>query len=329
MHGKHPRKPRTGGVSSVAPDIRGFELLLFDNLPGVSLLSFTPPANLDQGERISGPSSFGVGGWSLGNVRAGKSYTLQVTVHVPNPFGVPFGHKSSWHLFADVPQPEGCAGCGGLSASVTIAEPTLDGPTPGSGAVTFSVAESSFSWAATRQIQRVVRYAPTTPSRLDTLQPDAAGVGHEVTLSARLRRGGTVVAGEPVTFTVGSQGCVGTTTADGTAACTVTLDQPGGATTLTATYAGTVDYYPSSAMRPFTIVSYEFLCERARALVTKAGVADSLCAKLAAAERAAARGDTVAAANIREAFVNEVEAQRGTSLTDADAALLIRFVRLL
>ena len=56
---------------------------------------------------------------------------------------------------------------------------------------------------------------------------------------------------------------------------------------------------------------------------------DSLCAKLAAAEASAARGNTKAKGNQLDAFRNEVSAQSGKKLTAAEAATLIRLSNLL
>jgi hypothetical protein len=63
--------------------------------------------------------------------------------------------------------------------------------------------------------------------------------------------------------------------------------------------------------------------------VTKAGVANSLCADLDAAAAAAARGNAKAAANAIKSYVNDVSAQAGKSLTVDQANLLIRLAKAL
>jgi predicted extracellular nuclease len=61
--------------------------------------------------------------------------------------------------------------------------------------------------------------------------------------------------------------------------------------------------------------------------VDHAGLENSLLAKLRAAEAAAKRGDDAAKQEILAAFVNEVQAQSGKSLTAAQAEQLIRIAR--
>jgi len=63
--------------------------------------------------------------------------------------------------------------------------------------------------------------------------------------------------------------------------------------------------------------------------VTKAGVANSMISKLNAAEAAAARGNAQAKAGAIGAFINELQAQAGKSLTAAQAATLIALAQAL
>ena len=65
------------------------------------------------------------------------------------------------------------------------------------------------------------------------------------------------------------------------------------------------------------------LCSLALRVAAKDGVASSLCAKLDNAAAARARGNPKAAENILKSFTNEVNAQRGKSITSDDADLLI------
>ena len=71
------------------------------------------------------------------------------------------------------------------------------------------------------------------------------------------------------------------------------------------------------------VVTFDSLCALAGNYATKAGIADSLCAKLDSAAAARERGNGRAAENILKAFANEVEAQRGKSLTSENADTLI------
>ena len=68
------------------------------------------------------------------------------------------------------------------------------------------------------------------------------------------------------------------------------------------------------------VVTFDSLCDLVRVYVDKQDVANSLCDKLDAAEAKAARTGVT---DLR-AFVNQVEAQSGKSMTAAEAATLIR-----
>jgi len=76
-------------------------------------------------------------------------------------------------------------------------------------------------------------------------------------LSATLRAGPTSapVAGAAVAFTLGSQHCDSTTDVAGKAACTVVVDQPPGAVTVTAAFAGDPRLRASTTTTPFTITA--------------------------------------------------------------------------
>ena len=68
-------------------------------------------------------------------------------------------------------------------------------------------------------------------------------------------------------------------------------------------------------------VTYASLCALVQAYVDKEGVAHALCSKLEAAAAKADRKDQEADLH---AFVNQVEAQSGKSMTATEAATLIR-----
>jgi predicted extracellular nuclease len=87
---------------------------------------------------------------------------------------------------------------------------------------------------------------------------------------------------------------------------------------------------PASATLTYTIGSTEeTLCALTKILVTKEGVAKSLCAKLDAAAASGTRGNTIARDNQLSAYRNEVEAQRAKAMSDANATALIDLVGLL
>jgi hypothetical protein len=81
-----------------------------------------------------------------------------------------------------------------------------------------------------------------------------------------------------------------------------------------------------SGSTAFTVtVGFDSLCSLVEQFSTKAGIAHSLCAKLAAAGADAARGQLKAKSNVLDAFAQEVDAQSGKAFTAAHAALLVRF----
>jgi hypothetical protein len=83
-----------------------------------------------------------------------------------------------------------------------------------------------------------------------------------------------------------------------------------------------------TASTSFTVrVTYDSLCSLIGQFLAKNGVTDtglgtSLCAKLTAAQAAAARGDLTTKSNILAAFVNEVQAQTGKAFAIDQAAAL-------
>jgi len=78
-----------------------------------------------------------------------------------------------------------------------------------------------------------------------------------------------------------------------------------------------------SGSASFTVtVGVDSLCALVQQFSTKAGVAQSLCAKLSAANAKSTSGQTKPKDNILGAFANEVDAQTGKALTAAQASLL-------
>ena len=102
--------------------------------------------------------------------------------------------------------------------------------------------------------ETVVGPTPTTTTYTGpTTEPYLNGV----TLSATLVLGGTSipVVGQTITFTLGSQGCTGTTNSSGRASCSITsLTQvPGNYTVDIPVFAGMGNYQASSDSEPFVI----------------------------------------------------------------------------
>jgi hypothetical protein len=77
------------------------------------------------------------------------------------------------------------------------------------------------------------------------------------------------------------------------------------------------------------LFSYEGLCALTKQYVIKDDVADSMCAKLAAAASAEARGNREAKRGALGAYMNQVAAQSGKSLTHRRATTLTALARAL
>jgi len=99
----------------------------------------------------------------------------------------------------------------------------------------------------------------STPTTL-TYTGATAGDYHDgVTLSGVLTLSGTPagIAGQTITFSVGTQNCSGVTNASGAASCSLTLNQVPGPYAVTASFAGSGNYQASSASTPFSITKEE------------------------------------------------------------------------
>jgi hypothetical protein len=77
------------------------------------------------------------------------------------------------------------------------------------------------------------------------------------TLSARLTTPSGAEAGQPVSFTLGSQSCTGTTDGGGLAACSLTLAQQSGGYVATASFGGGGRLLPSQVSATYTITTEE------------------------------------------------------------------------
>jgi hypothetical protein len=219
-----------------------------------TFVSFLRPQNLDQGEQWN--DSTGDGnvnlGFDLANLVIGKQYSFSLVVQTPNPFTLSTVWAPAINVRENVRQSSTCSGCGAPTSSVTIPVPSLDGPTPASGAVTFSTGESHV-WSLNITSQRAMNYSATDGGGLIYAGPASGVAGQQVTLSTGWNPGGNgPLDGTPVTFTLGSQSCTGASS-DRQAACTITLSQPVGSYTLQLFTAGDVSVYPTSGSAPFSI----------------------------------------------------------------------------
>jgi hypothetical protein len=130
-------------------------------------------------------------------------------------------------------------GAGHASCSITPNEAagtyTVNATYAGSPAYDGSSASSPF----------VVTKEETTTTYTGASGPVANG--STATLSGVLKEDGTSpIAGRTLTLTLGTQSCTATTNASGSASCTVTVAQPLGPTTASASFAGDGFYKPSS-----------------------------------------------------------------------------------
>lgn len=144
-------------VKIVDPKFADGFVSLFIQGPGATVVSQSDPTNLDQGEDVSSS----LGRFDLGGLELGKTYVFTAVLHVENP---PFGRAIGPWTFTPSAQiyvsarGDGCTQCGLPGSSVTIADSTLDGSSPGVGAVTFAVDESNRLWDITKDMQYVTSY---------------------------------------------------------------------------------------------------------------------------------------------------------------------------
>jgi probable HAF family extracellular repeat protein len=81
------------------------------------------------------------------------------------------------------------------------------------------------------------------------------------------------------------------------------------------------------ASASFTVVvTHAGICALTRSFSNSSSVADGLCDKLAAAESAGARGNDKAAANILDAYRNQLRAQTGKAISAANAQVLLNLL---
>jgi hypothetical protein len=91
-----------------------------------------------------------------------------------------------------------------------------------------------------------------------TYSGDTSGDYHDmVTLAGDLTVSGAPVPGESVTFTLGTQSCSDTTDSSGHAACMLTINQPSGSYTSSASFTGDTAYAAATGSAAFTITKEE------------------------------------------------------------------------
>ena len=93
---------------------------------------------------------------------------------------------------------------------------------------------------------------------------------------------------------------------------------------LNSEFADNASDHEPQVTRLYLPVTATSLCTNVQQFVADAGIANSLCEKLKNAEDADLRGNQKAADNIRAAFVHEVDAQTGKTISAEAADLLKR-----
>jgi hypothetical protein len=137
------------------------------------------------------------------------------------------------------------------------------------------------------------------------------------TLSATLRddslSAGTAVPAQAITFTLGSQACVGITDSAGRASCTLVLNQASGAYSVIGEFAGSSTFQPSRASSQFAITREETTL----AYAGDATVANGGAARLSAILK---EDGTVAIAGRTVTFTlgSGATVQKCSALTDAN-----------
>jgi hypothetical protein len=261
-----------------------------DHDPLVALITLNDPPTVSAG----GPYTVNEGG------------SVAVTASGTDPEGGPLTY--AWDLDAD-----GTFEAAGQT--VTFSAAALDGPA--TRTIKVRATDSRGLTAANSATVIVANVSPTAtfhapPSVLagsdfslsltDTFDPSAADTAAGFTFAFDCGSGYEAFGSSS------SASCPTTVTGDRSVAGKI-RDKDGGVTEYRATV--------------HVVVTFDSLCALARSYATKAGIADSLCAKLDSAAAARERGNLKAAENILTAFANEVEAQRGKSLTSENADTLI------
>lgn len=130
--------------------------------PGVTVTSTSEPANLSGGQELTTTTDEEgmLVEWKLDGdrLRSGKTYTFAAVLHVPNSSSVPFEFRPEVGIETDLTTDLGERGPG---ATVSIADPSLDGETAGRGRVTFSVEQTTHTWQLSRVDSAIVFYEGT------------------------------------------------------------------------------------------------------------------------------------------------------------------------
>jgi hypothetical protein len=144
------------------------------------------PNNQSDGETLMSPacpSGSASCQWSLKGVKLNKTYVFSATLQVPNTTGAPSSYKPA--LTVSVTPNERPFGQAQFAQGRTISDPTLDGGTPGSGSIAYSVAETGAVWFTSLTHSYQVSYASLAVNRPPTfVTPPTPANGSEVIVEA-------------------------------------------------------------------------------------------------------------------------------------------------
>jgi hypothetical protein len=138
-----------------------FNIIVDSPVPGATLAGITDPTNAaDDGLQSPTSDRHGLYQWRLFPSSLGKTYTFTATLNVPNSSSAPLTYRPEVSIRGER-QELRCEAC--AQSSATMAEPTLDGPTAGSGKVTYQIANSDRTWRLTHSEAYDVHYTGTEP----------------------------------------------------------------------------------------------------------------------------------------------------------------------
>jgi hypothetical protein len=153
----------------------------------------------------------------------------------------------------------------------------------------------------------------------------AADVHDGVTLSGTLTEqsdgSGPVIASQPITLSLGSQSCQGTTDALGHASCALAITQTPGSATVTAGFAGNADYNPTSATASFTVNKEETALTYTGSLHPVANGQSATLAATLADPADQTEGESAAAPLAGETVTLALGSQSCTGTTAADGTV--------
>ncbi|MFL6105535.1 MAG: beta strand repeat-containing protein [Marmoricola sp.] len=143
--------------------------------------------------------------------------------------------------------------CSGTTNAAGVA--TCQYSFPAAGQISVSAgygAANQYDGSSTSAVLSIAKRATTVLYLGQTTVP-ASG---QITLSGLLRNDGTfALGGKPVTFTFGTQSCTGTTSANGSASCVLTVTQAPGTKSITMAFTADATYSSSTTSSSATVTA--------------------------------------------------------------------------